>query len=470
MGVMLRPPSSQPQQQQQQPQQPAAQAASTAAAASPSQAAPTHADVLSSARQLEQMGRLPEANRSYLAVLQRYPQHVGCLHRLAVVNTRMNDLETARGYFDRALRLSQENVPLLTDAGYSRYLAGDYQQAENLLRRATQLAPQDVRATNNLAVVVGVSGRFNEALGLFQRANKPAAAWTNLAYVYQLRKEPTHALTCYERARALDATIQVPEQLLAQSASSGAPISEGEVPPSPVPAAALPQMLRPAAALPTVTMDPSIAQESIVVDAPAPPPEAAAWPVVTPGLPTVQAQAPESFAAPAATTEDPFETPLESPALVEIRDAEPSPFEAPLPVPAESAPVLNPVESSDAEYIDSEYAKLAARAGWEGFKGFCLVTLYEERRLVDAQSEFAVVYQGQSYQFASSDAAERFQMEPNRYVPAAGGLDVVAVLRGSDVIPGSLDYAVWYRDRLYMFSSQQHKNEFRASPRKFVIE
>ena len=100
----------------------------------------------------------------------------------------------------------------------------------------------------------------------------------------------------------------------------------------------------------------------------------------------------------------------------------------------------------------------------------CLVALCEERRLVNAPEEFAVEHQGQTYQFSSPDAAARFKANPDGYIPAAGGLDVVAVRRGSEVVSGSLDYAVWYRDRLYLFSSQQHKNEFRASPRKFVSE
>jgi Flp pilus assembly protein TadD/YHS domain-containing protein len=426
--------------------------------------------VLASARQLEQSGRLPEANRAYQAILQRYPQHVGCLHRLAVVNTRLNDFETARSYFDKALQLSPENVSILTDAGYARYLAGDHRQAERLLRKAIELAPRDVRATNNLAVVIGVSGRFNEALALFQQVNRPAVAWTNLAYVYQLRREPELALACYQRARALDATVHVPEELVAQTAPAEPVVTEADLPPLPTARA----VADPAQAM---MAEPAVARSDAASA------ESGAWPVVTPAFRPERPDSQERFEHPLADegedfmsptqgsapaesqVEDPFELPLEAPSAAS--DAESSPFEAPFPIGAGQA--LDS-EADEAAFIDAEYAKLAARADRDGFKGFCLVTLYEERRLVDAVGEFTIEHQGQSYQFSSSDAAERFRADPARYVPAAGGLDVVAVYQGKDVIPGSLDYAVWYRDRLYMFSSQAHKNEFRASPRKFVIE
>src|SRR5581483_8560264 len=65
-----------------------------------------HADVLSSPKQLEQLGRLVEARRAYEAVLVKYPQHVECLHRLGVVCTRLNDFDAARSHYDRALAIS----------------------------------------------------------------------------------------------------------------------------------------------------------------------------------------------------------------------------------------------------------------------------------------------------------------------------------------------------------------------------
>jgi len=35
---------------------------------------------------------------------------------------------------------------------------------------------------------------------------------------------------------------------------------------------------------------------------------------------------------------------------------------------------------------------------------------------------------------------------------------------------GSLDRAVWYRNKLYLFSSKDSHEEFVASPSKFVVD
>ncbi len=98
----------------------------------------------------------------------------------------------------------------------------------------------------------------------------------------------------------------------------------------------------------------------------------------------------------------------------------------------------------------------------------CLVTLKDERQLVEGDPQFAASYQEQSYAFVSEAAAELFSQRPVRYVPVAGGLDVVAVHSGRAVVEGTLEHAAWYRDRLYLFSSADHLDRFRGEPAAFV--
>ncbi|OYW18222.1 MAG: hypothetical protein B7Z55_11020, partial [Planctomycetales bacterium 12-60-4] len=99
---------------------------------------------------------------------------------------------------------------------------------------------------------------------------------------------------------------------------------------------------------------------------------------------------------------------------------------------------------------------------------FCLVTLKDERLLVPSDPRFSEVFQEQAFFFASDDAAERFRRKPSRYVPAAGGLDVVAVHTGKAVVDGSLDHAAWYRNRLYLFESADHLDQFRVEPAEYA--
>lgn len=104
--------------------------------------------------------------------------------------------------------------------------------------------------------------------------------------------------------------------------------------------------------------------------------------------------------------------------------------------------------------------RLIAERRGTGFKGFCPVTLREERDLVDASSEFTSTFDGVTYSFASEQAKAAFDRNPLKYVPAAGGNDVIIQGSKGHQVPGSLDYAVWYKDRLHLFSSRDTLETF----------
>ena len=104
----------------------------------------------------------------------------------------------------------------------------------------------------------------------------------------------------------------------------------------------------------------------------------------------------------------------------------------------------------------------------DGLKGFCPVAIRDDRRLAPALDQFSCEHQAQTYRFCSAEALEKFQANPELYAPIAGGLDVVAVRQGSAVANGSLDFAVWYRQRLHLFSTSETLAAFRAAPRTFA--
>jgi len=101
-------------------------------------------------------------------------------------------------------------------------------------------------------------------------------------------------------------------------------------------------------------------------------------------------------------------------------------------------------------------------------RGFCPVALRDERRLAPVSDEFTTEYQAQNYRFSSAAARDRFLEHPDWYVPVAGGLDIIEVKRGHELSQGSLDFAVWFRHRLHMFSNAENLAAFRSAPRDFV--
>jgi YHS domain-containing protein len=99
--------------------------------------------------------------------------------------------------------------------------------------------------------------------------------------------------------------------------------------------------------------------------------------------------------------------------------------------------------------------------------GFCPVILREDRDLADMSEDHEARFGLNTYHFSSAEACDRFKANPTRYAPAAGGADVVALVNSGEQHAGSLEFAMWYRDRLYLFCSQETAGLFRADPASF---
>jgi len=112
--------------------------------------------------------------------------------------------------------------------------------------------------------------------------------------------------------------------------------------------------------------------------------------------------------------------------------------------------------------------QLLERDDQNGFKGFCPVALRDQRKLVDSNTEFSFEFDGNKYSFSSEQARQQFQNDPLRYAPVFGGHDVVAMSEGRQV-EGRLEFAVWFRDRLYLFSTRSTMARFHSQPREFAV-
>ncbi|MEX0725058.1 MAG: YHS domain-containing protein [Planctomycetaceae bacterium] len=135
--------------------------------------------------------------------------------------------------------------------------------------------------------------------------------------------------------------------------------------------------------------------------------------------------------------------------------------------PAKADHKLTQIPAEIDPATEAKMQQIAARGAASGLKGFCPVALKNDRELKDARAEFNSIYQGVVYGFCSQEAKQEFDSDPEKFVPAVQGHDVV--LKVSDVnAPGSLDYAVWYKNRLFLFSSPETMQEFSASPNDYT--
>ncbi len=175
-------------------------------------------------------------------------------------------------------------------------------------------------------------------------------------------------------------------------------------------------------------------------------------------------------AAPAATpaSEDPFADELKKMGVVppvtepkvEARVETPK-----LAAPASETPTFDGIED---QATREKMKKIHERGSMKGLKGFCPVTLRDQRELKDAKPDFHSTFRGQKFHFADAEAKIKFDEEPARYAPAAYGADVVALTRDKDVIEGTLDFAAWFKGRLYLFGTQEAHDTFVANPAMYA--
>src|SRR6202011_605648 len=88
---------------------------------------------------------------------------------LSVQGTVLDQLgrnDEARRYYESALKIVPEEPSVLSNLGLSYVLSRDLPKAEEALRRAYGSTRADARVRQNLALVVGLQGRFAEAEGI----------------------------------------------------------------------------------------------------------------------------------------------------------------------------------------------------------------------------------------------------------------------------------------------------------------
>ncbi|MGF6307252.1 Flp pilus assembly protein TadD [Bradyrhizobium sp. i1.8.4] len=99
---------------------------------------------------------------------------------------KMNRHEEARRYYASALRLAPDEPSVLSNLGLSYMLTKELPKAEETLRQAYASARADTRIRQNLALVVGLQGRFAEAETIVKADLPPDEAAANVAYLREM--------------------------------------------------------------------------------------------------------------------------------------------------------------------------------------------------------------------------------------------------------------------------------------------
>ena len=94
--------------------------------------------------------------------------------------------EEARIYYLKALQIRPNEPSILSNLGMSHLLTNELAQSEKYLKQAINLRGADSRVRQNLALVVGLQGRFAEAEKIAAGELSQADAQANIAYLRQM--------------------------------------------------------------------------------------------------------------------------------------------------------------------------------------------------------------------------------------------------------------------------------------------
>ncbi|MDP2734513.1 MAG: tetratricopeptide repeat protein, partial [Hoeflea sp.] len=96
---------------------------------------------------------------------------------------QLGDPAAARARYRKALDLQPNESSILSNLGMSYVLQGDLKTAETYLASAIRQPGADSRVRQNLALVVGLQGRFEEAEKIASAELSPDQASANVAYL-----------------------------------------------------------------------------------------------------------------------------------------------------------------------------------------------------------------------------------------------------------------------------------------------
>ena len=112
------------------------------------------------------------------------------LNAQGAVLDQMGNFAEARNYYQTALKIAPDEPAILSNLGLSYMLAKDLPRAEVTLKRATARADADPRVRQNLALVLGLQGKYEEAERVASGDLPPDEARANVAYLREMLKQP----------------------------------------------------------------------------------------------------------------------------------------------------------------------------------------------------------------------------------------------------------------------------------------
>lgn len=130
--------------------------------------------------------------------------------------------------------------------------------------------------------------------------------------------------------------------------------------------------------------------------------------------------------------------------------------------PTEPRTKRNPVQSVP-DVVDPGVAEEIV-----GLSGYCPVMLTGRKQWVAGVPDLAERHRGVLYYFSDKQRRVEFRADPDHYAPRNLGCDPVVLSREQRAITGRIRYGVFFDGSLYLFRTEQNRQEFRLRPLKYT--
>lgn len=101
-------------------------------------------------------------------------------------------------------------------------------------------------------------------------------------------------------------------------------------------------------------------------------------------------------------------------------------------------------------------------------RGYSVVALHERREWTKGDPQFSAAHRGQLYWFTSDAERQQFLARPRRYTPRLLGCDAVIFAHEDRATMGSVEFAAFYGDDLFLFVSDNQRTEFKRDPESYL--
>lgn len=153
--------------------------------------APAEAKTLyAMSRILVSQGKDQQGELVLARLTREFPNFVPAYCDMAELRMRQGRVDEAIEGLTAGLQVAPSDPILLNNLGVCSIMKGDYEAALGSFTIASEEMPQEERYRANMALALGMLGRYEEALALYKEVLEPGLAEENIGIINEIFYEP----------------------------------------------------------------------------------------------------------------------------------------------------------------------------------------------------------------------------------------------------------------------------------------